>query len=275
MLLLFVQEEMTSPLTVSWFCWCQAQRRNSPLFNLLGGGSKYGDDPSPASYNKCNNHDIGPRNSPDGFYASNYKSITKEDCKAIIGCCLDDWEIAEPHKFQAQSIYRGVYYNHPFMSITTKVVLGKSLMMTDSATLCSGVCICGVPIKGLGTALVSKIIHSHKNIKVCHVKKFLRSIGNVLRALLKVFGQEQCDNQDIILYMTPKCILLNLDWMLVLCYLARINFIPILYVDKAHSVWLNSDNCQPKFLKSMKTFLILYDLLSKRFHRIAMLATSF
>ena len=49
--------------------------------------------------------------------------------------CSVDWGVANPRKFQAQAIHRGVFYDDSFEMIISKTEYGKSLITLGITTM--------------------------------------------------------------------------------------------------------------------------------------------
>ena len=131
-------------------------------------------------------------------------------------------------------------------------------------TYAGGVYIWEVSIHGFGADQVAKAIHRDENIEAWHVNIFWGSVGHLLRNRLKLGDQEQSKRRTIILFISPKSLLPNSEWILVLHGLAKKNVISMLYVGKAYSVRINDNSFRSKFVEYMKTFKILHELFSNK-----------
>ena len=151
-------------------------------------------------------------------------------------CFREDWGVLFPREFQVQAIYRGVYYNDSFSLIATKTGYGKSLVAMVIATLRQRVTIIEVSLIGLGADQVAKAIHVDVNIEAWHVDEFCGKKGFELKQRLDKMTEEERQKLTMILFMLPRTLKPDSEWMPVLERFARKGSISFMCVDEAHHV---------------------------------------
>jgi superfamily II DNA helicase RecQ len=144
-------------------------------------------------------------------------------------------------------IYLGVYYRDTFSIIAAKTGYGKSLTALVIATMRRVFSIMEVPLLGLGSDQVTKTIRVDKNIEAYHVDEFCGEKARELKQQIVNITEDERYYLSVILFMSPRKLKCDSEWMPLLESLAHKGFILFICVDEAHSVNLHDGGFRPNF----------------------------
>ena len=158
------------------------------------------------------------------------------------------------------------------MYIIPKTGSGKSAIPFTVGLLLMVVVITLVPHISLRSDQVSQSFNSNNYIKAYHADKLRGKDGKKLRNCLNAITVREADYVTVFLYMSPQSLQMDSLWYGVIRRMASMNFIWLLCIDDAHTVYHNG-LFRTEFKSTVNAICQIHRLLSVKCSIVAMSAT--
>jgi len=130
------------------------------------------------------------------------------------------WDISNPRDFQIDAIRLLAFTPNMLLYLVAKTGGGKSAVPLTMGTLKSGVTVTLVPLIGLSSNQVTKSRNANHYVEAYHLDKQNTESWRELSKRLNSLHQSQANHCTIILYVSPRALQMESQWLKLLERLA-------------------------------------------------------